>query len=90
MTGQKEGAHESPSDFLSHLQHFHSTCLAGVNHIPNVMHDVRIFRSTVCGLPRDETIKVVSCIQEVSRSPRMILPQPGLDACINCARCTPL
>ena len=78
MTAQEGGAHGSPSSFLSHLEHFHPTCLHGVNHIPNVMNDMRIFRSTVCGLPQDEIVNIVSCIQEVSRLPRIILPQPSL------------
>jgi len=65
MAGGEEGHLESSSDFLLHLKHSHRTCLEGVNHIPGVMNDMRVFRSAVCGLPNTQAVEVISCIQEV-------------------------
>ena len=76
-----EGHLESSSGFLSHLEQSHRTCLEGVNHIPDVMNDMRVFRSAVCGLPNTEAVKVISCIQEVRCTDEMILLRslPGAD-----------
>lgn len=59
--------------FLPHLELFHSECLYGVDHIPNVVSDIQ-------NLPQTELAKVASGIQEVRRPRdiRLQFPLPVL------------
>ena len=66
MVPEKE-IHETPKGFPSHFQTSHSIYLGGVEFIPNVINDMRLFRSAVCQLPPNDIAEIISGIQEVCR-----------------------